>query len=270
MAGRARGRLGEQERAGEQRLGALGARCRTCVPPWPPGGAERSLDDLVEVVGVEACGRRCFASARALPPTASARSGAGGRRPANALRTASVAAATCRAVGGSPSRRARVSRSDPRSAERIQAAPSNGVPTAISVEPPPTSTTATTSGSVAVGPGDGAIEGEPTFLVGGESAHRRAVASASAVDQRRARCALTARCGDDHRRAVGAELRGPAGERCRTRRRPRRSSSRPSVPDPLDLGAEPEVGALLGDRTTGPVRPRRRRRAGAPCSSRRR
>ena len=85
-------------------------------------------------------------SARALPPTASASAGRGGLMPASARPTASDAARIWAAEGGSSVRWARVSRSEPTSADRTQAAPSSGVPTTTSVEPPPTSTTATTSG----------------------------------------------------------------------------------------------------------------------------
>ena len=84
------------------------------------------------------------ATARALPPVASAISGCGGSSSASPMRTAVRAASISVAVGGSPGRREAVMRSEPRSTDRTHAGPSNSVPTTTSVEPPPTSHTATT------------------------------------------------------------------------------------------------------------------------------
>ena len=88
--------------------------------------------------------RRPVATARALPPVASASSGRGGSSSASPLWTTARADSISVAVGGSPGSSAAVRRSDPRSTDRTQAGPSSCVPTTSSVEPPPTSQTATT------------------------------------------------------------------------------------------------------------------------------
>ena len=82
----------------------------------------------------------------ALPPTASASSGAAGRRrrrrPSASARMASSSAAST----GSARRWRSVSEPEPTAKERDHADAAGAVPTAISVEPPPTSTTADRAG----------------------------------------------------------------------------------------------------------------------------
>ena len=78
-----------------------------------------------------------------MPPTASAWPGSGGVSVATVARASARRAACSSLVGGSPYGMRADSRSDPRSTERSHAAPSSTVPTAICVEPPPTSHTAT-------------------------------------------------------------------------------------------------------------------------------
>ena len=58
-------------------------------------------------------------------------------------------------------------RSEPRSTERTHAGPSNSVPTTTSVEPPPTSHTATTP-FAGIRSRDGAGEREPALLLSGD------------------------------------------------------------------------------------------------------
>ena len=85
-------------------------------------------------------------SARALPPVAYAAWGRGGVSPANTRVTSACASAIAVLVGGSSASARRVSRNEPMSSERTQAGSSPGEPTAICVEPPPTSHTAMLAG----------------------------------------------------------------------------------------------------------------------------
>ena len=120
-------RLGEEQRASEERLGA------TLVDPCGAGDLRRAParepgDRRLGRLRVERPRPTSFASARALPPTASAASGRGGESGESALRTISRAAASSFFDGGSPLRTSRARRSEPRSAEPTQRAPLRRLP----------------------------------------------------------------------------------------------------------------------------------------------
>ncbi len=122
-----RGRAGDRERPPTRSAGLLASVSTTC---------SRSSGPYSWPI------RRAIA--RALPPVASAICGCGGSSLASPLRTALRAASISAVAGGSPCRSDAVRRSEPRSTERTHAGPSSSVPTTTSVEPPPTSQTATT------------------------------------------------------------------------------------------------------------------------------
>ena len=170
--------------------------------------------------------------------------------------------------GGSLGSVSRVSRSEPRSTERTHAATAPGAPTTISVEPPPTSTTATLLGSAL--PSDATAPSKARrpsssaarIRTGSRVASRSAATSAAdSAPWRPGAVTITcARSTPSSRGTVGvlpADARG---------RGDRLAAQRPRVGD---LRAEPEVGPCGGHRLEpGPAR--RPRPGGAPCSSRRR
>ena len=167
-----------------------------------PTGGRRASRRLLELVGaVLVADER--ASARALPPVASATSGCGGSSAARPSRTASRAASTRRPSAGrrgAARRSAAASRGRP-SAPRPARQP---VPTTISVEPPPTSQTATVLGR------DSRARLRPRRRAGppprrrGPGPRRRSRGRARRAGARRV--ALAARRGDDHLDLADAEL----------------------------------------------------------------
>ena len=132
------------------------------------------------------------------------------------------------------------------SSDRDHAGPPSVVPTTASVEPPPTSTTATLPAGQS-GSGDGAGEGELTLFVRREDAHRRASGRQERAHELVAVGALATRGGDDHldcRRAEAArrvdEARHALGGLVDARRG--------EAPVPLDVLAEEQVLATLVER----------------------
>ena len=207
------------------------------------------------------------ARARALPPVASAICGCGGSSRASPLRTASRAASISAGVGGSPCRREAVKRSEPRSTERTHPGPRSSVPTTTSVEPPPTSQTATTP-FAGVRSRDGAREGEPALVVGGDDPHRRRPSRGGSRRGGAPENRPDARRGDDGLELADTELAGDAGVLAgHLPYLVELAAADASVEQ--DLLAEPQVLPLLAQRC-GRRRRRPTRRAGGPCSSPRR
>ena len=129
------------------------------------------------------------------------------------------------------------------SSDRDHAGPPSVVPTTASVEPPPTSTTATLPAGQS-GSGDGAGERELTLFVRREDAHRRASGRQERAHELVAVGALATRRGDDHldRRCAEAarrvdEARHALGGLVDARRG--------EAPVPLDVLAEEQVLATL-------------------------
>ena len=138
-----------------------------------------------------------------------------------------------------------MSRTEPRSKERTHATPPAIVPTPISVDPPPTSQTATSP--TGRGSGHRAFVGEPPLLVGSEHAHGRAVAAASATSSSPFAACRPGAVTTTSSRGQELPCDGPA---------PRAGSavraSPPRCGRSLDLVAEPEVRAFLEDAGPGP------------------
>ena len=225
----------------------------------------RRCSELVRAVGPPTM----RAIARALPPVASASSGSGGAIAAKASQTAACARARARrrrriAVrAATPSAAAsRCRPSEPRRARAGQ------VPTTISVEPPPTSQTATTPSPAFVARDCAGVR-QAALLLGGDDADagRRSPGRASWT-RRSGRVALAARGGDD-----GLELSHPV-LRARSGRIGtgdlRSSSSLRRRMRPWRRISSPSPRCARSSRSDRPRHRRRTRRAGARCSSRRR
>ena len=191
-----------------------------------------------------------FATALALPPVASARSGRDGERGhrgahgiARPPELAFSRRVSVKVLARQPDR-AEVDRAHPgRTAPR-------GSPRTISVEPPPTSTTAGRL-PAAHGARDRPVVGEASLLVRRQDEHRQPRRLGEGGHEAPGRAALTTRGGHDRLRALGTER--PSDLRVALARARHGSTvSRESVPR-RDLRTQPEPFALLLDRRDAAV-----------------
>ena len=169
------------------------------------------------------------------PAGCGAACGIGGTIPSSCRSASSAALATAFLPGGSSGRKRSVSRTQPRSTDRNHAGPPRTVPTTISVEPPPTSQTATVSGGSSA-----QLATAPRYARRPSSSAETTRAGAPAARARvhellGVRTLAAGRC-DDDLDAGGAELAGdpavtgatPRPPRaCGARIRPWRSTSSP-------------------------------------------